>query len=260
MLSLIQVFHRWCRFSPLTACVVAASAGCGSPGAEVPVAGAPVSHASTNASPADSGSGSAAAMTRLKSPSAADTAAASSASAPAPLPGGTRVLHIGDSFAGALGYDLSRALKPHNVQTILRYEKSTYIPTWAWGKELPRYLADYQPGLVLVTLGGNELKIPDPQKRAATIQRLVSKLGNRPCVWIGIPLWEGADPTLMEVVRSNVAPCLYFDSAAQLPDLERAGDGIHPSTAARARWARTVVEWLQRRVEPGAKWKWRALR
>ncbi len=179
-------------------------------------------------------------------------------SEPAELPKDTRVLHIGDSFAGALGYELNKELKLHGIKGTLKYEKSTYIPTWAWNKELPEYLWKYHPDLVLITLGGNELKIPDPNKRAETVRRLVGRLKGKPCVWIGIPLWEGANPALMGVIKDNVAPCLFLDSTELVPDLERAGDGIHPNTEARSVWAKAVVRWLQTQQKPGeGSWRWR---
>lgn len=176
----------------------------------------------------------------------------------ADLPSGTKLLHVGDSFAGALGYELNRLLKEHGVSGTLKYEKSTYIPTWASNRDFAAHLQRYQPHVVLITLGGNELKIPDPNARAETVRRVVKRVGGVPCVWIGIPLWEGANPALMEVVRQNVAPCLFLDSTALLPKLERARDGIHPSTAGRTTWAETVVVWLREQLVPGAgAWKWR---
>jgi hypothetical protein len=189
-----------------------------------------------------------------KSPRAAKTG-----SEPPPLPSGSRVLHIGDSFAGALGYRLNHHLRQAGVHGILKYEKSTYIPTWAWSKALGGYLRDYQPDLVLITLGANELEIGEPQKRAATVRRLVDRLGGRACVWIGIPLWKGADPKLMQVVRANVAPCLFLDSTQLVPEMSRSRDGIHPSKSARDEWATRVIRWLREHRDPNANspWAWR---
>lgn len=181
------------------------------------------------------------------------------AALPPPLPSGTTVLHIGDSFAGALGYELERELEVHGVDAILKYEKSTYIPTWAWKRELADYLGRYAPDLVLITLGANELGIGNPAQRAENVQRLVQRLEGRPCVWVGIPLWQGARPDLMEVIRDNCGPCVFLDSHALLPDLERARDRIHPSLAARSRWAQAVVAWLTERRNPDGEqpWSWK---
>lgn len=175
---------------------------------------------------------------------------------PAPLPKGTTVLHVGDSFAGALGLDLNRQLDAAGIKGVLKYQTSSYIVTWAWGKELGQHLANYHPDLVLVTLGANELEIPDPHQRVKAIHRIIDTIGKRPCVWIGPPLWQGARPALLEVIRNEVQPCLYLDSTAQLPDLERARDGIHPSSSARVRWANLVMKWLAARRDPNGPLPW----
>ncbi|HEX2732315.1 MAG TPA: SGNH/GDSL hydrolase family protein [Polyangiaceae bacterium] len=173
-----------------------------------------------------------------------------------PLPEGTTVLHIGDSFAGALGPDLNREFAARGVKGVLKQQKATYIPTWASHKELGGYLERYHPDLILVTLGANELEIPRPEDRIDAIGRLVRRFGEVPCVWIGIPLWKGANPHLLEVIKDHVAPCRYLDSNALVPDLERAKDKIHPSLPARKIWAEAVVGWLAHHRVPNADRPW----
>jgi lysophospholipase L1-like esterase len=174
----------------------------------------------------------------------------------APLPTGTTVLQIGDSFAGALGIDLNRELKDSGVRGVLRYETSTYIPTWASKKDLDAYLSRFRPDLVLITLGANELLIPDPSQRAPTIHRLVRRLGGRPCVWVAPPLWEGARPDLLATIREACAPCVYLDSSALVPDLERMRDHIHPSMQGRKIWAKAVLAWLREHRDPHGARPW----
>lgn len=177
--------------------------------------------------------------------------------APLALPSGTTVLHIGDSFAGALGIELNREFKEAGVRGILKYETATYIPTWAWGKDLEKYLSKYHPDLVLITLGANELEIPDPAQRAPTIRHLVERLAGRPCVWVAPPLWHGARPALLDVIKESCAPCAYLDSSEVVPELARAKDGIHPAMAARKAWAQAVIRWLgeHRRADETQKWR-----
>jgi acyl-CoA thioesterase-1 len=175
---------------------------------------------------------------------------------PEPLPTGTTVLQIGDSFAGALGIDLNRDLRDEGVRGVLRYETSTYIPTWAGKKELDGYLDHFHPDLVLITLGANELLIPDPAQRAPTIHRLVRRLRGRPCVWVAPPLWDGARPDLLATIREACAPCLYLDSSALVPDLGRMRDHIHPSMEGRKIWAKAVLEWLKEHRDPHGARPW----
>jgi lysophospholipase L1-like esterase len=174
------------------------------------------------------------------------------ASEPPPLPQGTTLLHIGDSFAGALGIELNTLLKEQGVRGVLKYQTATYIPTWASSKDLESHLSRYRPDLVMISLGANELEIPDPPARAPTIQRLVRKLGGRPCVWVLPPLWKDARPALLQVIRDNAAPCAVLDSGALVPDLPRMRDRIHPSMDARKVWAAAVVRWLRERRVPDA--------
>lgn len=178
------------------------------------------------------------------------------ASAPLPLPEGTTVLHIGDSMAGALGIELNKALKAQGVHGVLHFKTASFIPTWAWSKELPLYLAQTNPDLVLITLGTNEVQIQDPSIRAKTIQKLVQSLGDRPCVWILPPLWEAGDTGLLPVIRDNAAPCRIMDSNQVYPGMKRLSDHIHPTIPARAEWAKRVVEWLQRERRPTPEKPW----
>ncbi|HEX4335595.1 MAG TPA: SGNH/GDSL hydrolase family protein [Polyangiaceae bacterium] len=173
-----------------------------------------------------------------------------------PLPAGTTILQIGDSFAGALGIDLNRELKGQGVHGVLKYETSTYIPTWAGKKDLDEYLSRFHPDLVLITLGANELLIPDPAQRAPTIHRLVGRLGGRACVWVAPPLWHGARPALLQTIRESCAPCVYLDSSALVPDLERMRDHIHPSMQGRKIWAKAVLEWLREHRDPNGQRPW----
>jgi hypothetical protein len=182
---------------------------------------------------------------------------AAPSSEPRPLPSGTTVLHIGDSFAGALGIALNGELKAAGVHSILHFKVASFIPDWAFGKDVPFYVSSFHPDLVLITLGANEVAMFDPTQRAGTIRRLVKRLEGRPCVWIAPPLWAAGDRGLLPVIRANCAPCRYMDSNAVYPDMPRLPDKIHPSMPARAEWAKRVVAWLarERRPTPGRPWE-----
>ncbi|MCC6216936.1 MAG: SGNH/GDSL hydrolase family protein [Polyangiaceae bacterium] len=230
-----------------------ASAGAPEPpaeaGSEAAPAGATDAAASPDAATGEGGSGS--------------ERPALDGGAPPPLPAGTKVLHVGDSFAAALGIELNHALEARGVRGLLRYKTASFIPEWASGNDLPHYMRTHDPDLVIVTLGANETAMKEPGLRAASVRKLVGVLGGRPCVWIATPLW-GADNGLMAVIRANVAPCRFldsnsarfFDDATPVRDMPRLPDKIHPTMRARARWAGFVVEWLarERAPEPGRPW------
>jgi lysophospholipase L1-like esterase len=177
-------------------------------------------------------------------------------SAPPPeLPRGTLVLHVGDSFAGSLGVPLAQRLKARGLRSVLEYQTSSYVPTWASGKELPKYVARYNPDLIIITLGANEFELSNPDQRAASVRRLVNHLGGRPCVWVTPPRWK-PDTGILAVIHANLKPCRFLDSDTIVRELERKQDKIHPSDAGRERWADAVLAWLthERRGESARPW------
>jgi len=196
-----------------------------------------------------------AAATDAPAPSAPAPANGAAAPVDAALPKGTLVLHIGDSFAAALGVELGKRLKAAGVRNALEYKTASYIPNWSFGKDIPSFIAKYQPDLVLITLGANEIEIPEPQQRAGAIKHLVSELGGRPCVWVAPPLWK-PDTGLLKVIQENVAPCRYLDSNALVHDLPRGRDKIHPNPEGREIWAGIVFDWLAKERVGSAKQPW----
>jgi len=165
------------------------------------------------------------------------------------------VLQIGDSFAAALGGELAKLFKEAGVRSTLEYKTASYIPNWSYEGDVPKFVANYRPDLVLITLGANEIEIPKPEERIKPIKHLVGTLGGRPCVWIAPPLWK-PDTGLLQVIRDNVAPCRYLDSNALVHDLPRARDKIHPSAEGRQIWAKIVFDWLAKERVGNDKQPW----
>jgi acyl-CoA thioesterase-1 len=263
--------RRWLELRVLSGTVVACALACGSPQVPRPTHAAPTVRAAPDelarprsalqaADPAPE-------LERKPVPAPAPPVAVEqpneaggpeppAPSAPAELPRGTVVLHVGDSFAAALGIPLSRLLKQAGLRSVLEFHDASYVPTWAHGSTLPRLLARHNPDLVLVTLGGNEFEIPEPQQRVPAIRRLVSTLSGRACVWVFPPRWK-KDTGLFEVVREHAAPCRFLDSDTLVPaDLPRKRDRIHPSTNGGEIWATAVFEWLARTRDPAAAEPW----
>ncbi|WP_437291273.1 SGNH/GDSL hydrolase family protein [Sorangium sp. So ce406] len=159
------------------------------------------------------------------------------------VPPNTAVLHIGDSFALA---GFAQALKPRMQALRVRYavkaETSSYTVTWASRMEL--LVANYQPDLVIISLGANEVENVNPPAHAGAVRRIVKAIGDRPCVWVSPPLWR-KDTGIIDVIRTNSAPCRFFDSDALVPGpLPRKKDKIHPNEEGGARWADVFWSWL----------------
>jgi lysophospholipase L1-like esterase len=173
-------------------------------------------------------------------------------------PGGL-VVHIGDSFAKAY---FSQRLKPRFRAEGARYfvesERSTYTTTWASDPKLDAWLGSH-PSLVIVTLGANEVLMPDPSLHAGAVRQIARKIhsAGAACVWVTPPLWR-RDTGFMQVIHDHCAPCLFFDSDAIVgalgPD-EREDDRIHPNAQGGARWAAAFWSWLADHRDPaGAAW------
>jgi lysophospholipase L1-like esterase len=170
------------------------------------------------------------------------------------LPSGTTVLHIGDSMAWSLGIPLNKILKEAGLRSVTRAKTATYTTTWAYGEDIPLSLNYYDPDLVLISLGANEIQINNPAGRAKTVRKLVGRLEGRPCVWIAPPLWKD-DTGILSVIRDNCAPCRYMDTNALVHHMPR-HDGVHPSSKARRVWAEYVAGWLARQRDPEGESPW----
>jgi lysophospholipase L1-like esterase len=185
-------------------------------------------------------------------------AAAAPSVTAAEQPGGT-VVHVGDSFVKAY---FSQRLKPRFRAAGARYfaeaTKSTYTTTWADDPKLDTWLAAH-PSLVVVTLGANEVLMPDPKLHAGAVRQIARKIhaAGAACVWVTPPLWR-PDTGFMQVIHDHCAPCLFFDSDAVLGGLgpdEREGDRIHPNARGGARWAAAFWTWLADHRDPtGPAW------
>lgn len=162
--------------------------------------------------------------------SAADT---ERAARPAPR----LVLHAGDSMVGGTG-GLTTALeakyKPLGSKFVRDWQVSVSIQTYARSKHFSELLAKYDPDLVILTLGANDMLVPFPQSLASFIQAIAKKVAPRECYWLTPIPWT-KDIALIQVIKDNAAPCKVFDGSAL--KIQRAGDGIHPTDKGGAEWA-----------------------
>lgn len=163
------------------------------------------------------------------------------------------VMHFGDSFVDA---GLRQALRPRFEAERTRYfsigKRSWWIATWAYGNELDDIYWGYRPSLYLITLGANDLVYPNPEQRTYLVHDLVKKLRNKPCVWISIPLWEGAPTAFQDMIRRECGPCRYFDSSTVNARITKQHDRRHPDANGGAAWAEAFWEWLQTQRDPSA--------
>lgn len=155
-----------------------------------------------------------------------------------PITKGTRVLLFGDSMVtSGLGVTLKEHVVARGGTLVSISKPSSTTASWRKGHDLDDLIAKVKPDVVIVVLASNELFIPNPQARIGDVKTIVSRIGTRPCVWIGPPPWR-PDKGMLGVVRDNAAPCRWFESAELT--LERQSDGIHPTLRGGRVWGEAV--------------------
>jgi hypothetical protein len=180
----------------------------------------------------------------------------------APLPSDAPVvLHIGDSFVH-VGF--SQTLKPKfreaGARYVVRAKESLYTPTILNALRVPDLMRTRQPSLVILNIGGNEMRMPRPADHAPAIRRVseVVSRGGASCVWVTPPPpVKRGETGIVAEIKQDTAPCRVFDSTPLAAELERESfDKIHPTRRAGAKWAEAFWTWLQAERDPNAKgWK-----
>lgn len=157
----------------------------------------------------------------------------------------SRVLLIGDSLALGLTTPMKQLAEESGVSGFLGHGiVNTRIPDWASSDWLDQALADFQPTLILVSLGTNDEKTSPGAvgREEPAFHELLEKLqgSGAQVVWIGPPELPFERQGVSEMVRAFVPH--YFDSE-QL-DIPRSPDGLHPNAAGYAGWAGAIWQWL----------------
>jgi len=169
-----------------------------------------------------------------------------------PPAGAPVVLHIGDSFAQA---GFSQALKPlfeeAGARYVLRARQSLYIPTILNALDVRQLMRSYKPQLVIINIGANEMRMPQPEDHAYAVRAVASVIGTTSCVWVTPPPPVPQGQTgIVQVIKRDSAPCRVFDSTPLAPTLPRGNDKIHPNKEGGAIWAKAFWDWLQKERDP----------
>jgi lysophospholipase L1-like esterase len=159
------------------------------------------------------------------------------------------VVHMGDSMVGGgLCKALAPKFKADGTKFIRDVWESASIIAFDESDRVPSLMKKYNPDLVLLTLGANDVFNDHPEYEVKHIESIVKKIGHRDCIWIGPPLWKG-DKGLVDVLRAHAAPCRFYDSQHLV--LSRAGDGIHPTEKGGEVWADAFWPFFKGEVDGG---------
>jgi hypothetical protein len=180
-------------------------------------------------------------------PAAAEAAPAAADGAPlsirtdggaVPAANAQRVLHVGDSMVPLVGNYLRTLYWRDERDYWIDSVTSSSTLDWGGDKRLMQAaMFKYNPDLILISLGSNELFDSKPERRAPAIRRIVADTRGRACLWIGPPAWK-RDSGFIDVLQANLGHCRYLDSTKlRLP---RMTDGRHPNWTGGHAWASAV--------------------
>lgn len=153
-----------------------------------------------------------------------------------------RILFFGDSMVEGLSLRFAdyATENGHQLYTVCWYGSS--IGAWASAPDsIDRMLAWSQPDYVVVSLGGNELRAVDLDRRKEDLRKIQAMLAPRPTVWIAPPSWV-RKPTITGAIQSVVGEKWYFDSTRLT--YTRGSDNMHPTFGSSARWMDSIAVWM----------------
>lgn len=155
---------------------------------------------------------------------------------------GKRILFFGDSMIEGLAMRFADYADEngHQLYSVCWYGSSTL--GWASNLDtLQSFLNWSQADYVVVSLGGNELRVKDLEARSQNIRKIQDALQDRPTVWIAPPSWI-KNPTITGVIRETVGEKRYFDSTRL--KFNRGSDNMHPTFGSASRWMDSIAVWL----------------
>lgn len=156
---------------------------------------------------------------------------------------GKTVLLVGDSMAEGLGWYLRDRVESAGGRYIGEPWSSSTIPSWNETGRFKQMLARYNPDVVFIALGSNEIFLKEPRGRVPLIKQMTQELGTRPAYWIGPPSWK-PDRGIVHIIEENFQPGRFYNSN----DLKvpRAKDGAHPTRDGYKTWVELVWNWYAR--------------
>lgn len=146
-----------------------------------------------------------------------------------------RILLIGDSQCGGLRYPLYSYcyLNGHQLVASVTWYSST-TKHWAITDTLQHFMTKFQPTMVIVGLGLNEVFARDVEKRKKYVDIINQKIDSAGAkvFWMGPAAWV-KDKGIVSAIR-DVNGERFFDATTL--SLSRGGDGRHPDMKAYKFW------------------------
>lgn len=162
---------------------------------------------------------------------------------------GSRVMVIGDSLAMGLQPHLNRLANEASVPFFGMAVSGSVIPQWAKSQRMRERATEFEPTIVLVSLGTNDayLNVEWDEERAA-FETLIEALEDTGAsiVWVGPPTlpptYAGKSVNIDFLDELATSAPHYFHS--ETVEIPRGPDQLHPTAAGYAGWAGTLWNWL----------------
>lgn len=157
-----------------------------------------------------------------------------------------KVLFIGDSMTGWMSERLNAFGQKNGFTVATVVWDGSTIKKWADSSRFESIVKEQAPDAIFISLGLNELFLPNPQTLAGSLAEIERVVGDIPMLWIGPPSWpgqEGRGAALNNWLASHLGAGRYFNSSAlRLP--RQSKNNPHPTKAGICTWIDDVCAWI----------------
>ncbi|MBD5356743.1 MAG: SGNH/GDSL hydrolase family protein [Bacteroides sp.] len=157
------------------------------------------------------------------------------------------ILLFGDSMTFNLALRLERYSRQNGHRLYAINWDSSNTKIWAETDTLTYYLNKFKPDYVFISLGSNEVYFKNPRVRMPYVQKILSRIGDIPYVWIGPPNWN-EDTGINDMLEATCRRGAFFRSAGM--EFKRKKDKIHPTREASALWIDSIMRWMPKSSHP----------
>lgn len=158
-------------------------------------------------------------------------------------------LVFGDSMTQNIAIRLAAYARQngHEIHTINWDSSGTRI--WSQSDTLSYYIREFKPTFIFVSLGGNESGYDKPDVLKPNVEKILSKIGDIPFVWIGPPSLKNGNSEMYSDMLGSTLPAGTFFRSDRL-ELERRRDKIHPTKEAAAYQVDELAKWMKTSAHP----------
>lgn len=153
------------------------------------------------------------------------------------------VLLTGDSMAEGIGWSFKKKVEDAGGHLIVQPVYSSTTVTWQEEGRLRQYIERYNPDIIFIALGSNEIFTTDLETRAKAVRGISADIGKRPAYWIGPPSWK-PDKGIVRVIEENFIPGHFYNSNSLV--VPRRKDGAHPTVEGYQTWNELIWTWYTR--------------